>query len=73
MSWSFSFVAAASILGNWLGVFLDLPARPRLALTAYAVSFLIAIVVVLRALPSESPAGHRSTVPASGHDLRRRS
>jgi hypothetical protein len=71
MSWSFSFVAAASILGNWLGVLLDLPARPRLALTAYAVTMLIAMVVVLRALPGEPPdregaANGRASVDSAG-------
>ncbi len=71
MSWSFSFVAAASILGNWLGVLLDLPARPRLALATYAVTFLIAIVVVLRVLPRgssgrEDAADGRASVGSVG-------
>ncbi|WP_436535489.1 MFS transporter [Actinoplanes sp. HUAS TT8] len=55
MSWSFSFVAAASILGNWLGVLLDLPARPAIALAAYAATSLVGIIAVLRALPAVLP------------------
>lgn len=58
MSWSFSFVALADVLGNWLAVAISLHQRPEIGLLAYAASVLVAFVVTVRFTPPSDGSVH---------------
>lgn len=56
MGWAFAFTSAGSLIGSWGGVGLRLDTRPGLALAAYLIAIVCAVVVVLRYVPKSKIA-----------------